>query len=116
MKRTILRVPPGTTVEDDPRIDAVIETDEVDEPVLDTQVIESIPGEVVGRDKISQDSLDHVFAAFEGYNDAKLNDDLQSQVDSLEVIAAHMWNVVSGVDLGSAHVPEEESTDDSTSA
>lgn len=109
MHRSILKVPSGYKVEDDPRVDRIVVDDTVESPVLITEDEESIPYQIVGRDKINNPTRDEVNQAFLDYEDSKLEGDSDGQISALERIVAHTWHVLSGDAYGSA-VPEEEQT------
>lgn len=114
----VLIVPEGYEGYIDPMVDEVREDTNAEKPnVQEVQYSDAGEG-VLDRDLVTDEKKTTIANAILTYEDAKSNGDTESQLDALEVAFTNLWDVVSGEDLGSALLAQQEkdSTDDSTSA
>jgi len=116
----VLIVPEGYEGYIDPMVDEVREDPDVEKPNV-KQIQYSDAGEgVLDRNLVTDEKKDTISMAIDDYVTAKDSGDTAAQLDALEIAVTHLWDVVSGDDVGSALTEDstttDSTTDDSTSA
>ena len=98
IKKTVLVIPENyeisardSTFADEVRVDPSIES-----PKIERLVTEEIGTDLLARDLVSSTTTSTVKTAYQDYQTAKSNSNLQGQVDALETITDKLMEVVSG--------------------
>jgi hypothetical protein len=117
-KKNVLIIPPDYDGPIDPAVDDVRQDESAERPHVIQEKV-SVAGEgVLDRDLVTDEKKSIIANSILAYEDAKLSGDTAAQLDSLEVAFTNLWDIVSGEDLGSALIDQQEkdSTDGSTPA
>jgi hypothetical protein len=101
-EKNILVVPQGYQGPIDPVVDEVRTDPEAEYPHTIQEYVSDAGEGVLDRNLVTESKVSEINSAIFDYEEAKSNSDTQGQLDALEIAVSHMWDVISGQDIGSA--------------
>ena len=104
----VLVVPADFDGRVDPVIDRVVEDPDVDRPKVRQEKVPDEGQTALDRDFVTKDKKEIIARAVENFDEAAANSDTAGQAAALEVMVSHIWDVVSGEDVGSALLEDDE--------
>lgn len=107
-KKNILLIPEDWNGYIDPAVDEVRVDETVETPKVTQEYVSEAGDGVLDRDLVTREKRGLLEKYFEEYQTAKESNDPAGQIDALEKAVAHMWDVVSGDDFGSASFSDEK--------
>jgi hypothetical protein len=106
-KKNILLVPVGWDGYIDPAVDEVRADETVDRPQVMQETVSDAGDGVLDRHLVTDTKKEIILSSITDYETAKTAGDTAAQLDALEVALTHMWDVMSGEDIGSALVEQQ---------
>lgn len=106
--KNILLVPVDWDGYIDPAVDEVRTDETVDRPQVIQEAVSDAGEGVLDRHLVTDDKKSVIEDSITDYVSAKEAGDSAAQLDALEVALTHLWDVVSGEDLGSALLDESQ--------